>query len=194
MLTRAPSAVSLERDVLPNFGSSFVPDTLIRRLGKTLQLASRLHHLDLPTPLPSHSQHNGHPYDTPPPTPPEPRFDPDFDRQVVGEMQGTTVEVVEAARERFGYWCLDLMFHMCEGGEQGEPPRVRPCPSLGAPDDPPRAASPDRQRIAALVVPALLNRCAAVFRTYVADAVLRGKMPFPRFVLAIALEPVAHPR
>ncbi|GAA5895692.1 hypothetical protein JCM8208_005301 [Rhodotorula glutinis] len=151
--------ISLERDVLPNFGSSFVPDTLIRRLGKTLQLASRLHHLDLPTPLPSHSQHNGHPYDTPPPTPPEPRFDPDFDRQVVGEMQGTTVEVVEAARERFGYWCLDLMFHMCEGGEQ---------------------ASPDRQRIAALVVPALLNRCAAVFRTYVADAVLRGKMPFPR--------------
>ncbi|KPV73179.1 uncharacterized protein RHOBADRAFT_2872, partial [Rhodotorula graminis WP1] len=155
--------ISLERDVLPHLGSSLVPDALIRQLGKTLQQASRLHHLDLPTPEQSHRQQNGHPYDTPPPTPPEPRFDPDFDRQVVGEMQGTTVEVVETARERFSYWCLDLLFHMCDGSEQGE-----------------QQPSPDRQRIAALVVPALLNRCAAVFRTYVADAVLRGKMPFPR--------------
>ena len=35
-------------------------------------------------------------------------------------MLGTTVEVTEAPRERFAYWCLDLLFHMCEGGEHGE--------------------------------------------------------------------------
>jgi hypothetical protein len=39
-----------------------------------------------------------------------------------------------------------------------------------------------RKRIAALALPSLLNRCAAAIKTYVADAPLRGKMPFPRFV------------
>ncbi|BGP52111.1 Endocytosis and vacuole integrity protein [Rhodotorula kratochvilovae] len=153
--------ISLERDVLPHLGSSRVPDVLIRRLGKTLQLASRLYELDLPSSSSAHShaRANGSMLDTPPPTPPEPRFDPDFDKQVLGDMYGTTVEVVETGRERLAYWCLDLLFHVCGAAEQ---------------------APPSRQRIAALIVPSLLNRCTAVFRTYVADAPLRGKMPFPR--------------
>ncbi|GAA6056217.1 hypothetical protein JCM3770_002092 [Rhodotorula araucariae] len=149
--------ISLERDVIPHLGSPRVPDALIRRLGKTLQFASRLYDLDLPSSSRLHVK--GSAIDTPPPTPPEPRFDPDFDKQVLGEMHGTTVEVVETARERFAYWCLDLLFHVCAADEQ---------------------ASLPRQRIAALIVPSLLNRCTAVFRTYVADAPLRGKMPFPR--------------
>ncbi|GAA5886464.1 hypothetical protein JCM5296_001916 [Sporobolomyces johnsonii] len=39
---------------------------------------------------------------------------------------------------------------------------------------------PERCRVAALCLPSLLNRCAAVIKTYVADAPLRSKMPFPR--------------
>jgi hypothetical protein len=106
---------SLERDVFPHIGASLVPDRLIRRLSKTLQTASRLSHLDYPYPSLSPSTA----LDTPPATPPEPRFDLDFDKQVRGKMYGTTVEVVEVGRERFAYWCLDALFLLCAGGEEG---------------------------------------------------------------------------
>ncbi|GAA5936680.1 hypothetical protein JCM1841_000223 [Sporobolomyces salmonicolor] len=162
--------LSLEQDVLPHIGHSPVPDDLIRDLGKTLQLASRLYELDLPIHLGKESpvahqqsfsslQPVGADY-TPPPTPPEPRFDGDFDRQVKGAMHGTTVEVAEVGRERFAYWSFDLLFLLCSNEAQDH--------------------EPERRRVAALCLPSLLNRCAAVIMTYVADAPLRGKMPFPR--------------
>ncbi|GAA6010582.1 hypothetical protein JCM10207_007749 [Rhodosporidiobolus poonsookiae] len=151
--------VSLERDILPHIGTPVVPDRLLRRLSKTLQIASRLYRLDYPYPSTSTSLSPSE--STPAPTPPEPRFDLDFDRQVRGEVRGTTVEVVETPRERFAYWCFDLLFLLCEATEEGE-------------DD------PARRRLAALALPALLNRCAAIIKTYDADAPLRGKMPFPR--------------
>ncbi|BGP35773.1 Endocytosis and vacuole integrity protein [Rhodotorula toruloides] len=136
---------SLEHDVLPHLGSPRVPDDLVRRLAKALQLASRLYRLDLPDP--SADAHI------------EPRFILDFDEQVEGEMFGTTVEIVDNRKERFAYWCLDMLFLIC-GGD--------------------KASGPARQRLAALSVPSLLNRCAAIIKTYVIDAPLRGKMPFPR--------------
>ncbi|BGO96049.1 hypothetical protein NBRC10512_005991 [Rhodotorula toruloides] len=136
---------SLEHDVLPHLGSPRVPENLVRRLAKALQLASRLYRLDLPDPFPdSHV---------------EPRFSLDFDEQVKGEMFGTTVEIVENRKERFAYWCLDMLFLVCDGH---------------------KASDPAWQRLAALSVPSLLNRCAAIIKTYIADAPLRGKMPFPR--------------
>ncbi|BGP03886.1 Endocytosis and vacuole integrity protein [Rhodotorula toruloides] len=136
---------SLEHDVLPHIGSPRVPDDLIRRLAKALQLASRLYRLDLPGPSTNSRV--------------EARFSLDFDEQVKGEMFGTTVEIVENRKERFAYWCLDMLFLVCDGDE---------------------ASEPARQRLAALSVPSLLNRCAAIIKTYIADAPLRGKMPFPR--------------
>lgn len=45
---------------------------------------------------------------------------------------------------------------------------------------------PERRRIAALCLPLLLSRCSAVVKTYVADAPLRGKMPFPRSVALLS--------
>ena len=51
----------------------------------------------------------------------ETRFDSDFDRQARGrQMHGTTAEVVEVGRERFGYWCFDLLFLLCSDVEKGE--------------------------------------------------------------------------
>ncbi|KAM0751477.1 hypothetical protein T439DRAFT_287566 [Meredithblackwellia eburnea MCA 4105] len=137
--------ISLERDVLPHIGSASVPDDLIRRLSKCLQTASRLYELDLPN-LTSNGA--------------DALFDSDFDRQARGQMFGTTAEVIEVGRERFGYWCFDLLFLLCSDVEKDE--------ELA------------RRRIAALCLPSLLNRCTAIIRTYVADAPLRGKMPFPR--------------
>lgn len=49
----------------------------------------------------------------------ETRFDSDFDRQAKGRMYGTTMEVIEVGRERFGYWCFDLLFLLCTDVEKG---------------------------------------------------------------------------
>ncbi|GAA5943397.1 Mon2p [Sporobolomyces koalae] len=167
--------LSLEQDVLPFLGTSQVPDELIRSIGKTLQLASRLYELDVPrlrydrvlahkrsfassVSVQPAAEH------TPPTTPVEARFDPDFDNQATQSVKGTTVEVIESGRERFAYWSLDLLFAICADIDQGES----------------ADHSVERRRIAALCLPYLLNRCAASLKTYVADAPLRGKMPFPR--------------
>ncbi|GAA5884135.1 hypothetical protein JCM6882_002154 [Rhodosporidiobolus microsporus] len=148
---------SLERDVFPHLGSPLVPDRLIRRLAKALQIASRLYQLDYPYPSLS-SDLLSPPTDTPPATPPEARFELDFDRQVEGPLHGTTIEVVEIGRERFSYWSLDLLFLICTADASDSP----------------------RKRVAALALPSLMNRCVATIRTHIADAPLRGKMPFPR--------------
>lgn len=108
-----------------------MPDNLIQRLGKTLQIGSRLYRLDLPEA--SFEMDRRPPvddYDTPPPSPLEPRFDPDFDKQARGEMHGTTVDVVELGRERFAYWSLELLFYICH--DDGE----RACSSSGHRDGP----------------------------------------------------------
>ncbi|GAA5902486.1 Mon2p [Sporobolomyces salmoneus] len=157
--------LTLEQDVLPHVGSSLVPDELIRTLGKTLQLASRLYELDVPRARRERTLAHKRSFTssivsiddfTPPPTPPEPRFDSDSDRQAKEFVRGTTVEVVEVGRERFAYWAFDLLFDLCSDHDQ------------------------ERRRIAALCLPSLLNRCASILKTYIADAPLRGKMPFPR--------------
>ncbi|KAK4704567.1 hypothetical protein P7C70_g1641, partial [Phenoliferia sp. Uapishka_3] len=157
--------VSIEKDILPHLGNRLVPDELILRLGKCLQTASRLYELDLPGQInsPPHdslsSDGSLSDHDVSGPTK-ETRFDSDFDRQARGHMFGTTAEVVEVGRERFGYWCFDLLFLLCSDVEKDN--------------------EAERRRIAALCLPALLNRCTAIIKTYVADAPLRGKMPFPR--------------
>jgi hypothetical protein len=83
-----------------------VPDELIRQLAKALQLGSRLYRLDLSEPSANSNV--------------EARFSLDFDEQVNGEMFGTTVEIVENRKERFVYWCLDMLFLICGGDDKGE--------------------------------------------------------------------------
>lgn len=100
-------------------------------------------------------------------------------------MFGTTAQVVEVGRERFGYWCFDLLFLMCSDVDQGASFWSRPLLVLSLTHHL-SDHGPERRRIAALCLPFLLNRCAAVIRTYVADAPLRGKMPFPRCALSSA--------
>jgi len=99
-------------------------------------------------------------------------------------INGTTVEVVEVGRERFAYWSLDLLFSLCTDQDQGESERER----ITLDDDQADSSltffltdhETERRRIAALCLPSLINRCASTIKTYVADAPLRGKMPFPR--------------
>lgn len=100
-----------------------VQDDLIQRLAKCIQVASKLYELDLPASVTSPADFDDEDENgttTESTTLPEARFDPDFDRQAQGlKIHGTTAEVVEVGRERFGYWCLDLLFLMCSANEQG---------------------------------------------------------------------------
>jgi hypothetical protein len=63
-------------------------------------------------------------------------------------------------RERFSYWCLDLLFLICSNVTEDN--------------------ATERKRTAALNIPCLLNRCQATMVNYVADEALRGNLPFPR--------------
>jgi len=121
-------SVSLEQDVLPHVGSSLVPDELVRTVGKTLQQASRLYELDVTRLRRQRALAHKRSFTssvvseadfTPPSTPPEARFDPDFDRQARRTVKGTTVEIVEVGRERFAYWSFELLFSLCSDEDQG---------------------------------------------------------------------------
>ena len=48
-------------------------------------------------------------------------------------------------------------------------------------------ATQERKRVAALSLPLLLNRCTTVLRTYLADAAVRGRFPFTRYVIVFAI-------
>lgn len=103
--------------MLPFIGVKLVPDELIRRLAKCVQSASRLYRLDLPNSEASTpSEQDDSTF-----TIKETRFDSDFDRQATGvDMHGTTAEIVGVGRERFGYWCFDLLFLMGSDVVEGE--------------------------------------------------------------------------
>ncbi|KAF8340513.1 uncharacterized protein EI90DRAFT_3279123 [Cantharellus anzutake] len=143
---------TLEIDVIPYVGDARVPDPVIIQLGKTLQNACVLHDLE------SHFEarmdslqrpDNGGKKGKPNGLPVEPL--PIF---------GTTAQANLLPRERFNYWCFDLLFLACSASTQDN--------------------AAERQRIAALILPSLLNRCHTVLATYVVDEALRGGVPFPR--------------
>ncbi|CAK5277941.1 unnamed protein product [Mycena citricolor] len=131
---------ALEIDVVPHLGSSRVPDALVGQLAKVLQHGSRLYESDPQSPTSSSSFEKV-------------EFDAD-------EEEGTAQPGTLVPRERFSYWCFDLLFLICS--------------------DTTKDQEPSRRRLAALSLPALLSRCRRVLTSYVADEKLRGNLPFPR--------------
>lgn len=95
---------SLEIDVLPYIGDSRVPDPLIRQLSKVLQQGSALYEPD------SKSSASSSPITEALRQPGEFGFGkgglPDG-------SYGSTDLSTPLPRERFSYWCLDLLFLMC---------------------------------------------------------------------------------
>jgi hypothetical protein len=77
---------------------------------------------------------------------------------------GTTGDFPVVPRERFSYWCFELLFNIC--GQQGDSAAVN---SYG-----------DVRRVAVLSLPLLISRCRTILATFVADSELRGNLPFPR--------------
>ncbi|KAJ2924060.1 hypothetical protein H1R20_g13035, partial [Candolleomyces eurysporus] len=147
---------SLEIDVVPHIGDHRVPDALVSRLSKILQQGSRLYEPDQNNIL----------------RPSSPVTSPKLSRSRSRSSDLTKVEDREeygigktdigtlVPRERFSYWCFDLLFLICSDATSDQ--------------------QESRKRLAALSLPALLNRCGSTLVSYVADESLRGGLPFPR--------------
>ena len=107
---------ALQTDIFPYLGNSRVPDDLVSQFGKMLQNASRLHRLDIDRPRSPESiggrtlveEHHG-----------KLRGVREFDDLDFTQMVGTTVPMVQLPRERFAYWCLDLLFLICSNSQDG---------------------------------------------------------------------------
>ncbi|KAH9847754.1 hypothetical protein C2E23DRAFT_740985 [Lenzites betulinus] len=152
---------SLEIDVVPYLGDPSVPDYIISQLARVLQHGSQLRASEddlppSPTSLP----------DEPVPTG---KAAEDRPSKELGKLEwfgdgsigmGTTAPGRFLPRERFSYWCFDLLFLICSDTSQDQ--------------------IPSRKRIAALSLPSLLERCRMTLVGYIADESLRGNLPFPR--------------
>ncbi|KAJ7226681.1 hypothetical protein GGX14DRAFT_692973 [Mycena pura] len=137
---------ALEIDVVSHLGSQRVPDILVRQLAKILQQGCRLHRVELAT--------NPH-------SPVSSSGSREFEKiEIDAYEQGTTETGALVPRERFSYWCFDLLFLICSNTTEDQ--------------------EASRRRLAALSLPSLLSRCRSVLVGYVADEALRGNLPFPR--------------
>lgn len=112
---------SLEIDVVPHLGDPRVPDYLIMQLAKVLHMGSKLREFSDDTPT------------SPPPapvptTPPKKgsrtaRSSDSFEKVDVAKDRdyeaGTTDAGNSLPRERFSYWCFDLLFLVCSDTAKG---------------------------------------------------------------------------
>ena len=156
---------SLETDVVPCLGDGRVPDYLITQLAKILQQGSQL--------LQDGSSEEY------PPTPTSLTHPEIQSGKAEDEDIGSTVPLLAVSRERFSYWCLDLLFFICSDTAKGISTSSSVCPrktdEVFYPDN-----ETSRRRMAALSLPALIGRCRTTLAGYVADERLRGNLPFPR--------------
>jgi hypothetical protein len=100
---------SFEIDVAPHLGNKRVPDDLVSQLARILQQGSRLYESDIEpviaTPPPVKAQRSGK-LDT-------------VDIQKHYDL-GSTESGSLVPRERFSYWCLDLLFLVCSNTSNGK--------------------------------------------------------------------------
>ncbi|KAF9445437.1 hypothetical protein P691DRAFT_805683 [Macrolepiota fuliginosa MF-IS2] len=137
----------LGEDVVPHLGNSRVPDALVSELARILHRGSEIYALeDAPLPLlPASSSSE--------------KVKP-VDKTRTLDL-GTTELGKLVPRERFSYWCFDLLFLICSSA-------------------PEKDQDPSLKRLAALSIPSLLNRCRSTLVGYITDESLRGNLPFPR--------------
>ncbi|KAJ8520264.1 hypothetical protein ONZ45_g2894 [Pleurotus djamor] len=140
---------SLEIDLLPHLGDARVPDDTICQLSKVLHQGSLLYDASA-----GDSRSSS-------PITDSLRQARDFGMGGVPEgSYGSTDQGSPRPRERFSYWCLDLLFLMCSDFCKDQEPL--------------------RKRVAALSLSSLLDRCHSTLASYVADEMIRGGLPFPR--------------
>ena len=100
---------SLEIDVVPHLGDSRVPDYIIAQLANVLQQGSQIrddpeYRPPSPASLDTTSQKGSTDFDS-------------FGKHTL--VEGTTEAGHFLPRERFSYWCFDLLFLVCSNVAQG---------------------------------------------------------------------------
>lgn len=89
---------ALEIDIIPQLGDLRIPDPLVAQLAKVLRQGSRLHDSDVAC----DELH-------------------DFETVDMSEYSiGSTASGVTLPRERFSYWCFDLLFLICSDTAKGK--------------------------------------------------------------------------
>ncbi|TDL18222.1 hypothetical protein BD410DRAFT_900985 [Rickenella mellea] len=137
---------SLEVDVVPLLGDPRVPDYLIMHLAKFLHQGSCIYDL---------SANGRGPF-----SPGQAHVKDSEEVVQTEEFIGSTANGQLLPRERFSYWCFDLLFLICSDAAKDQ--------------------ENHRRRVAALSLPSLLQRCRTTLLSYVADEAVRGNYPFPR--------------
>lgn len=163
---------ALEIDVVPYLGDPRVPDYIISQLAKVLQQGSCIR--EAPEYRPPSPTSPGHK---------SPNSSYDLEKiESFGDVkpgEGTTEPGRFLPRERFAYWCFDLLFLVCSDTAKGTNSfyvcNLSVNNNLYLID---RINS--RRRVAALALPAVLSRCRTTLTTFVADEALRGSLPFSR--------------
>lgn len=102
---------SFEIDVAPHLGDKRVPDDLVSQLAKVLRQGSRLYESEVEPVAATNSPAN---------VPRSGRMDA-LDMQKHYEL-GSTESGSLVPRERFSYWCLDLLFLVCSNITNGKLP------------------------------------------------------------------------
>lgn len=138
----------LRNDVAPLLGDPHVPDAVASRLAWTLLQGSHISGYD--------TSHSASTTDS---------VAEGIDR-LESEYDASTEHGPLSPKERFSYWCFDILFFICA-------------------DTKDEAASGTDQkdswrRLAALSLPYLLMRCRFTMIAHVADAQLRGSLPLAR--------------
>lgn len=157
---------------MPYLGDPRVPDYIIAQLATVLQRGSRIRDdQDYRPPSPASPGSTSH------------RASYDFEKIErfgdVPAIEGTTDHGRFVPRERFSYWCFDLLFVICSDTAKGA---LRVGEALSEADRICVDRLGARKRVACLALPSLLERCRFTLVSYVADEALRGNLPFPRFV------------
>jgi hypothetical protein len=153
---------------VPHLGDTRIPDHLITQLAKILHKGSQLYKSNMDPSRPdSPSTDTTHVSD-------DSRESHDFEK--VDLNIGTTAPGILVPRERFSFWCFDLLFLICSNITSGNPIPLPVFPKLTVLLD----QESSRKRVAALCLPTLLDRCKTTMVSYIADESLRGNMPFPR--------------
>lgn len=89
---------ALEIDIMPQLGDLRIPDSLVAQLAKVLRQGSRLHDSDV-------ACDESH----------------DFETVNMHEYSiGSTASGAPLPRERFSYWCFDLLFLICSDTAKGK--------------------------------------------------------------------------
>ncbi|KZT52790.1 hypothetical protein CALCODRAFT_475492 [Calocera cornea HHB12733] len=148
---------AIEQHVVPYIGDPNLPVELVQRLPLLLESSGVLHRPEAdPDFVPAPEVHSSPlPKDKQPNTP-QSTLRSSSEHAIYGDP----VSVTALYRERYRYWCFDLLFALCGNAKQDH--------------------EIERRRLAALSLPVLVGRCKGILASHVADTQLLGNIPFAR--------------